>query len=35
MWREVELVPDVPPMSMALRLRALMMFTTMELAEGL
>lgn len=27
--------PDVPPMSMALRLRALMMFTMMELAEGL
>lgn len=29
------LIPDVPPMSMALRFRALMMFTTMELAEGL
>lgn len=28
-------VPDVPPMSMALRFRALMMFTMMELAEGL
>lgn len=27
--------PDVPPMSMALRFRALMMFTMMELAEGL
>jgi len=33
--QEPGLVPDVPPMSMALRLRALMMFTTMELAEGL
>lgn len=28
-------LPDVPPMSMALRFRALMMFTMMELAEGL
>lgn len=27
--------PEVPPMSMALRFRALMMFTMMELAEGL
>jgi hypothetical protein len=27
--------PDVPPISMALRFRALMMFTMMELAEGL
>lgn len=28
-------VPEVPPMSMALRLRALMMLTVMVLAVGL